>query len=124
MDFVVNGKRIPLAYTMWAKKELLNKFGDGESIAKAFAVSDEAELAVNMAKVGAVMSKAYAMRQKALASLVGEEDDSCSVDEETLFALLDRELTIQLVGAITKTVASANKTTVEVATEKKEEAMQ
>ena len=124
MDFQVYGKRIPLAYTMWAKKELLKVFGDGESIAKAFAVADESELASNMAKIGSVLSKAYSMRQKALVQLTGEEDDSFPIEEENLFALLDRDLTIQLVGAITKTVAEANKTSVEVAPEKKDGAMQ
>lgn len=124
MDFQAYGKKIPLAYTMYAKKELLKVFGDGESIAKAFAVADESELASNMAKIGSVLSKAYSMRQKALVQLTGEEDDSCPIEEENLFAILDRDLTIQLVGAITKTVAEANKTTVEVAPEKKEEAMQ
>ena len=124
MDFQLYGKRIPLAYTMWAKKELLKFFGDGESIAKAFAVADESELASNMAKIGSVLSKAYSMRQKALVQLTGEEDDSFPIEEENLFALLDRDLTIQLVGAITKTVAEANKTSVEVAPEKKDGAMQ
>ena len=124
MDFQLYGKRIPLAYTMWAKKELLKFFGDGESIAKAFAVADESELASNMAKIGSVLSKAYSMRQKALVQLTGEEDDSFPIEEENLYALLDRDLTIQLVGAITKTVAEANKTSVEVAPEKKDGAMQ
>lgn len=124
MEFQLFGRKIPLAYTMWAKKELLRQFGDGESIAKAFAVADESELASNMAKIGSVLSKAYSMRRKALVQLTGEEDDSFPIEEETLFALLDRDLTIQLVGAITKTVAEANKTTVEVAPEKKDGAMQ
>lgn len=122
MDFTVNGVRIPLAYTIWAKKELTEAFKDGMGVQNAFLADNDVDLAQNMAKMGSIMSRAYAMRQRSLAKLTGEEDDSNPVDEETLFEILDRDLTIELVKAITLTVADANKTTVEVKPEKKETA--
>ncbi len=122
MDFTVNGVRIPLAYTIWAKKELTEAFKDGMGVQNAFLADNDVDLAQNMAKMGSIMSRAYAMRQRSLAKLTGEEDDSNPIDEETLFEILDRDLTIELVKAITLTVADANKTTVEVKPEKKETA--
>lgn len=122
MDFTVNGVRIPLAYTIWAKKELTEAFKDGMGVQNAFLADNDVDLAQNMAKMGSIMSRAYAMRQRSLAKLTGEEDDSNPIDEETLFGILDRDLTIELVKAITLTVADANKTTVEVKPEKKETA--
>lgn len=122
MDFTVNGVRIPLAYTIWAKKELTEAFKDGMGVQNAFLADNDVDLAQNMAKMGSIMSRAYAMRQRSLAKLTGAEDDSNPIDEETLFEILDRDLTIELVKAITKTVADANKTTVEVKPEKKETA--
>lgn len=122
MDFTVNGVRIPLAYTIWAKKELTEAFKDGMGVKNAFLADNDVDLAQNMAKMGSIMSRAYAMRQRSLAKLTGEEDDSNPIDEETLFEILDRDLTIELVKAITTTVADANRTTVEVKPEKKETA--
>lgn len=122
MDFTVNGVRIPLAYTIWAKKELTEAFKDGMGVQNAFLADNDVDLAQNMAKMGSIMSRAYAMRQRSLAKLTGAEDDSNPIDEETLFEILDRYLTIELVKAITTTVADANKTTVEVKPEKKETA--
>lgn len=122
MDFTVNGVRIPLAYTIWAKKELTEAFKDGVGVQNAFLADNDVDLAQNMAKMGSIMSRAYAMRQRSLAKLTGSEDDSNPIDEETLFEILDRDLTIELVKAITTTVADANKTTVEVKPEKKETA--
>lgn len=122
MDFTVNGVRIPLAYTIWAKKELTEAFKDGMGVQNAFLADNDVDLAQNMAKMGSIMSRAYAMRQRSLAKLTGAEDDSNPIDEETLFEILDRDLTIELVKAITLTVADANKTTVEVKPEKKETA--
>ena len=122
MDFTVNGVRIPLAYTIWAKKELTEAFKDGMGVQNAFLADNDVDLAQNMAKMGSIMSRAYAMRQRSLAKLTGSEDDSNPIDEETLFGILDRDLTIELVKAITLTVADANKTTVEVKPEKKETA--
>lgn len=122
MDFTVNGVRIPLAYTIWAKKELTEAFKDGMGVQNAFLADNDVDLAQNMAKMGSIMSRAYAMRHRSLAKLTGEEDDSNPIDEETLFEILDRDLTIELVKAITLTVADANKTTVEVKPEKKETA--
>lgn len=122
MDFTVNGVRIPLAYTIWAKKELTEAFKDGMGVQNAFLADNDVDLAQNMAKMGSIMSRAYAMRQRSLAKLTGAEDDSNPIDEETLFGILDRDLTIELVKAITLTVADANKTTVEVKPEKKETA--
>lgn len=122
MDFIINGKRIPLAYTIWAKRELTREFNDANGISMAFQVDNDIDLAQNMAKIGSIMSKAYAMKARSLATLTGSEDDSFPVEEETLFGLLDKDLTVELVKCITTTVTEANKTSVEVKPEKKQEA--
>lgn len=123
MDFTVYGIRIPLAFTIWAKREISKAFqNDPNGIQKAFLVETDIELAENMAKIGSIMSKAYAMRARSLEKLTGETDDSHAIDEDELFELLDRDLTVELVKAITDTVQNANKTSVEVKGEKKDEA--
>ena len=125
MDFTFDNVRIPLAYTIWAKRELLKRFKDPQGIQAAFASSDEIELAENMAAIGSIFAKAYSLRKKSRCALTGEPDDSMPIEEDTLFALLDRDTTLKLVEAISDTVTEANKTSVEVkSTEKKDEAKQ
>lgn len=122
MDFYIGDKRIPLAYTIWAKRELTKEFNDATGLQMAFNATDEVELAENMARIGSILSKAYAMRVRSMQKLVGGEDDSFPIEKDDLFGLLDRELALKLVEAIAKTVADSNKTSVEVSLEKKEEA--
>ena len=71
MDFTVNGVRIPLAYTIWAKKALTEAFKDGMGGRNAFLADNDVDRAQKMAKVGSVMSRAYAMRQSSRAQLTG-----------------------------------------------------
>jgi hypothetical protein len=124
MDFVFDNVRIPLAYTIWAKRELLKRFGDPQGIQAAFAVTDEVELSENMAAIGSIFAQAYSLRKKARCAITGESDDSMPISEETLFALLERDSTLALIEAISSTVAEGNKTMVETkTTEKKDEAM-
>lgn len=123
MDFVLEDVRIPLAYTIWAKRELLKRFKDPQGIQSAFAVTDEIELSENMSAIGSIFSQAYSLRKKARCVITGEVDDSKPISEEDLFSLLDRDATLSLIEAISSTVSEGNKTTVETkTTEKKEEA--
>lgn len=123
MDFIFDNIRIPLAYTIWAKRELLKRFKDPQGIQAAFAVTDEIELTENMSAIGSIFAQAYSLRKKSRCALTGESDDSNPISEEALFSLLDRESTLLLIEAISNTVTEANKTTVEVkSTEKKDEA--
>ena len=69
------------------------------------------------------MAEAYHRRKVTLGKLHGEEDDSHPIDAEDLFSLLDREKNLELVESITRTVSEANKASVEVVPEKKDEAM-
>lgn len=123
MDFTIEGIRIPLAFTLLAKKRLLEEFGSPELLQAAFTPEDESELAWNMARIASIMADAYHRRKVTLGKLNGEEDDSHPIDAEDLFSLLDREKNLELVESITRTVSEANKASVEVVPEKKEEAM-
>lgn len=124
MDFIYDNVRIPLAYTIWAKRELQKRFKDPQGIQAAFQTTDEIEFSENMAAFGSIFSQAYSLRKKARCGLTGEPDDSMPVTEEALFELLDRDATLALVEAISATIAEANKTSVEIKTEKKDEATQ
>lgn len=121
MVFETNGIKIPLAYTLWAKREILKHFKDADGVQKAFAAESEVELAENVAIFGSIMSKAYDLRMKLLDPA---GNDSNPVDSEALFSLLTREEMLKLYEAITASVAEANQTSVEVKGEKKDEAMQ
>lgn len=123
MDFVYDNVRIPLAYTIWAKRELLKRFKDSQGVQAAFATQDEVELSENMAAIGSIFAQAYSMRQKARCAITGEVDDSIPISEEALFSILERDLTLKLIEAISATVTEGNKTSVEIKTEKKDEAM-
>lgn len=122
MDFTIQGIRIPMGYTIWAKREIQKAFKDVSGIQKAFLAETDVELAENMSKIGSILSKAYAMRAKTMEKLTGEPDDSNAIEEDELFSLLDRDSTLELVKCVSNTVASANKTEVEVKPEKKVEA--
>lgn len=124
MDYTIEGIRIPLAYTLLAKKKMLEEFGSAEQIQLAFQPGDESDLAWNMSRIASIMAEAYHRRSITLGKLMGTEDDSHPIDAEDLFSLLDREKTLELVESITKTVAESNKASVEVMPEKKETAMQ
>lgn len=121
MVFETNGIRIPLAYTIWAKREILKHFSDADGVQRAFAVTDEVELAENMAIFGSIMSKAYDLRNKLLNP---SSNDAHPIESDDLFSLLTREEVLKLVEAISTSVAEANQTMVEVRSEKKEEAKQ
>lgn len=121
MVFETNGIRIPLAYTLWAKREILKQFKDADGVQKAFSAGDEVELAENMAIFGSIMSKAYDMRTRLLNP---SGNDAHPIESDDLFSLLTRAEVMQLVDAISKTVAEGNDTSVEVKGEKKDEAMQ
>ena len=123
MVFEIDDIRIPLAYTIWAKRELLKRFNDAQGIQAAFTAGDEVELSENMAAIGSIFAQAYSLRKKSRCAMTGEQDDSMPITEENLFALLDRDATLSLVEAISATITDANKTMVETkSTEKKDEA--
>lgn len=121
MVFESNGIKIPLAYTIWAKREMLKQFEDADGIQKAFVASNEVELAENMSIFGSIMSKAYDMRNKVLNP---SSNDAHPIESDELFSIMTREDVMKLVEAISSTVAEANKTTIESKSEKKEEAKQ
>lgn len=123
MDFTIEGCRIPMAFTLLAKKRLIEEFGSPELLQASFQPEDESELAWNMSRIASIMSKAYQRRKIALGKLHGEKDDSFPIEAEDLFSLLDRESCLRLVESITRTVSEANQASVEVVPEKKDEAM-
>lgn len=124
MDFNLMGVNIPLAYTIGAKKALLEAFGSADALQSAFMVDNEVDLAVNAAKIGSIMSNAEYLRQKAQNVLLGTEVTAKPIKEEDLFALLDVQSTLKLVESITETIRESNKTTIQVKEDagKKEEA--
>ena len=126
MDFELMGVKFPLAYTIGAKKDMLDEFGSQDKVASAFAVDNDVDLAQNAARMGVIMIKAEYLRQKAKNSLLGEEVTAKLIDYDTLFNLLDEEKTLDLIRAITQTVREANESSVKVKEEKdpKETAMQ
>lgn len=121
MVFETNGIRIPLAYTIWAKREILKQFKDVDGVQKAFVAEDDVELAENMAIFGSIMSKAYYQRKKLLDP---SNNDGHPIESDDLFSILVGEDILKLVDAISKSVAEANQTTIETISEKKERAMQ
>ena len=125
MDFMIMGKKIPLAYTIGAKKELLAHFGDNEKLTTALLCDSDVELAERASAIGSIMAKAEWKRQKAQAVLFGTEVTAIHIEEADLFNMLDDASTLELVKAITETVREANKTTVQAVDEsKKDEAGQ
>lgn len=108
--FNLMGVDIPLAYTIGAKKELLEAFGSSDKLQAAFAVTSDIELAENAARIGSIMAKAEMMRQKAEHVLLGTEITAREIPYEDLFALLDIEKTMELIEAISSTIREANKT--------------
>lgn len=124
MDFELCGVSFPLAYTIGAKKDLLEAFGSQENIASAFLVESDVELAENAARMGAIMNRAACAREKARCALTGEKADIQQIDYDTLFNLLDTNSVLDLVQTITGTVREANETTVKVKEDPKEKAMQ
>ena len=124
MDFELCGVRIPMAYTIGAKKDLLEAFGSLDNIASAFMVDDDVKLAENAARMCVIMNKAEYSRQKAKSMLTGEQIEAKTVDYDTLFNLLETDTVLDLVQAITGTVREANDTTVKVKEDPKAEAMQ
>ena len=124
MDFELCGVSFPLAYTIGAKKDLLEAFGSQDNIASAFLVESDVELAENAARMGAIMNRAACAREKARCALTGEKVDIKQIDYDTLFNLLDTNTVLDLVQAITGTVREANETTVKVKEDPKEKAMQ
>lgn len=108
--FNLMGIEIPLAYTIGAKKELLEEFGTADKLQAAFAVASDVELAENAAKIGSIMAKAELTRQRAEHMLLGTEITAREISEEDLFALLDIEKTLELIEAISSSVREANKT--------------
>lgn len=121
MDFTIYGKRIPLAYTIGAKKDLLSRFGDSNKLASALTCETDVELAENAAAMGSIMAKAEWKRQKAQAALLGTDVTAIPIEEADLFEMLDGASVLELVKAITGTVLAANKTTVEAVSESKKE---
>lgn len=124
MDFELCGVSFPLAYTIGAKKDLLEAFGSQDNIASAFLVESDVALAENAARIGVIMNKAAYAREKARSVLTGEKVDIQQIDYDTLFNLLDTDSVLELVQAITGTVRDANETTVKVKEDPKETAMQ
>lgn len=124
--FNLMGVDIPLAYTIGAKKELLEAFGSSDKLQAAFAVTSDIELAENAARIGSIMAKAEMMRQKAEHVLLGTEITAREIPYEDLFALLDIEKTMELIEAISSTIREANKTQFQTqeTKEKKAEATQ
>lgn len=112
-SFNLMGVDIPLAYTIGAKKDLLEAFGSADKLQAVFLVESDVELAENAARVGAIMAKAELMRQKAENALLGTEITAKAISYEDIFALLDVAKTVELVDAITSTIKDANKTTVQ-----------
>ena len=108
--FNLMGIEIPLAYTIGAKKELLEEFGTADKLQAAFAVASDVELAENAAKIGSIMAKAELTRQRAEHMLLGTEITAREISAEDLFALLDIEKTLELIEAISSSVREANKT--------------
>jgi hypothetical protein len=108
--FNLMGIEIPLAYTIGAKKELLEEFGTADKLQAAFAVTSDVELAENAAKIGSIMAKAELTRQRAEHMLLGTEITAREISAEDLFALLDIEKTLELIEAISSSVREANKT--------------
>ena len=108
--FNLMGIEIPLAYTIGAKKELLEEFGTADKLQAAFAVASDVELAENAAKIGSIMAKAELTRQRAEHMLLGTEITAREISKEDLFALLDIEKTLELIEAISSSVREANKT--------------
>ena len=111
--FKLMGVEIPLAYTIGAKKELLEAFGNADKLQAAFLVESDVELAENAARIGSIMAKAELVRQKAQQALLGTEVTARAIPFEDLFALLDISSTLELIEAITSTVREANKTTIQ-----------
>lgn len=108
--FNLMGVDIPLAYTIGAKKELLEAFGSSDKLQAAFAVTSDIELAENAARIGSIMAKAELVRQRAEHVLLGTEMTARDISYEDLFALLDIEKTMELIEAISSTIREANKT--------------
>lgn len=108
--FNLMGVDIPLAYTIGAKKELLEAFGSSDKLQAAFAVTSDIELAENAARIGSIMAKAELVRQRAEHVLLGTEMTAREISYEDLFALLDIEKTMELIEAISSTIREANKT--------------
>ena len=114
MDFNLLGKNISLAYTIGAKKALLEAFGTPDKLQAAFAVDNDVELAENAARIGAIMANAEYNRQLAQKALLGTEVTATQIKEEDLFALLDVNSTLELVRSITETIRESNRTTFQV----------
>ena len=111
--FKLMGVEIPLAYTIGAKKELLEAFGNADKLQAAFLVESDVELAENAARIGSIMAKAELVRQKAQQALLGTEVTARAIPFEDLFALLDISSTLELIEAISSTIREANKTTIQ-----------
>jgi hypothetical protein len=113
MDFNLMGTKVPLAYTIGAKKALLEAFGSTDALQAAFLTESDVELAMNAAKIGAIMANAEYDLQRAKSVLLGTEVTAKPIKEEDLFAVLDVRLTLDLIESITGTVRESNQTTFE-----------
>lgn len=111
--FNLKGVDIPLAYTIGAKKELLEAFGTNDKLQAAFLVESDVELAENAARIGSIMAKAEYVRQKAENALLGTEITARVISYEDLFALLDISSVLELIEAISSTIREANKTAIQ-----------
>ena len=113
MEFDLMGRKIPLAYTIGAKKKLLEEFKTPDALQAAFMTGSDIELAENAATIGSIMANAEYERQLSMKALLGTEVNAAPISKEDLFALLDVRLTLKLIESITGTVRESNQTTFE-----------